>query len=84
MYLKKGGKPDPKSGDYELLYKLPDLSTCKIGNDTVYVSDAQSDDAETIHIDPSNCTKDPYTVFVSNRDFNGYGEYCFGKILYVK
>lgn len=79
--MKKGGKPDPKTRNYDFSYKLPDFSTCKIGNDNIHVSDSQSDDAETLHIDPKNCAKDPYTVFVSNLDFNGHGEYCFGELL---
>ena len=83
VFLKKGSKPDAKTGDYDFSYKLPDFSTCKVGNDSVYVSQSQSGFDEAIHIDPSNCTKDPYTVFVSNLDFNGTGEYCFGKFISV-
>jgi hypothetical protein len=79
VFLKKGGKPDAKTGDYEFAYKLPDVSTCKVGNDSVHTSQSQSGFDETVHIDPSKCAKDPYTVFVSNVDFNGTGEYCFGK-----
>ena len=82
--MKKGGKPNPKAGDYDFSYKLPDFSTCNVGNDTVYVSDSQSHDVETLHIDPANCAKNPYTVFVSNRDFDGHGEYCFGELLYIE
>ncbi|XP_028413717.1 uncharacterized protein LOC114536572 [Dendronephthya gigantea] len=77
VFLKKGGKPDIKAGDYEFVYKLPDFSTCKVGNDSVFTSQSQSGNAEPVHIDPSKCAKDPYTVFVSNFDFNGTGEYCF-------
>ena len=80
VYMKKGGKPNPNTEDYDFSYKLPDFSTCKVGNDTVRVSDSQSHDAETLHIDPKNCEKDPYTAFVSNLDFNGHGEYCFGEL----
>ncbi|XP_028399329.1 LOW QUALITY PROTEIN: polycystic kidney disease protein 1-like 2 [Dendronephthya gigantea] len=77
VFMKKGGKPDVKAGDYEFVYKLPDFSTCKVGNDSVYASQSQSGNAKPVHIDPTKCAKDLYTVFVSNLDFNGTGEYCF-------
>ena len=78
VFLKKGGKPDSNAGDYDFSYKLPDFSTCKVGNDSVHVSQLESSSHEAVYIDPTKCAKDPYTVFVSNLDFNGTGEYCFG------
>ena len=76
MYLKKGGKPDVKTGDYEFSYQLPDFSRCNLEN----VS--ESDPVEPVHVDIGECSTHPYTVFVSNLDFNATGEYCFGKILH--
>ena len=76
MYLKKGGKPDVKTGDYEFSYQLPDFSRCNLG--AVNVNDSQTDDEEPVHIDMNECSTHPYTVFVSNLDFNGTGKYCFG------
>ena len=79
MYLKKGGRPVAENGDYNYSYELPDFSTCKVGNDSIYTSESKTGYGEAVHIDPKNCLKDPYTVFVSNVDFNGTGEYCFRK-----
>ena len=79
MYLKKGGKPNVMAGDYELSYQLPDFSSCSLEN--VNVKDSQSGDAEPVHVDVNVCSSPPYTVFVSNLNFTGTGEYCFGKKL---
>ena len=79
MYLKKGGKPDVKTKDYELSYQLPDFSSCNLENATVV--DSQHHRAEPIRVNVSECSTHPYTVFVSNLDFRGTREYCFGKIL---
>jgi hypothetical protein len=79
VYLKKGGKPSVTTGDYEFSYQLPDFSSCNLENITV--NDSQSDHAKPIHVNVSECSTHPYTVFVSNLDFNGTGEYCFGKFL---
>lgn len=69
-----------KTGDYEFVYSLPDLNSCKLGNDSVHNSDSNSiHDGEALHLDMNECSRDPYSVFVSNFDFNGTGEYCFGK-----
>ena len=57
--------------DYEFSYQLPDFSSCNLGNANV---------AEPFRVNVSECSTHPYTVFVSNLDFNGTGEYCFGKI----
>jgi hypothetical protein len=77
VFLKKGGKPSIRTGDYEFSYQLPDFSRCNLGN--VTLNDSQSDRAEPVHVNVSECSTHPYTVFVSNLDFNGTGEYCFGK-----
>ena len=84
VYLKKGGKPDINVGDFEHSYELPDLTSCLVNDDVVYSSqdsfvDANNHD-DVIFIHPSNCTRDPYTVFVSNTQLNGTGEYCFGEL----
>ncbi|XP_028408505.1 sperm receptor for egg jelly-like [Dendronephthya gigantea] len=78
VYLKRGGRPSVEKGDYEFSYKLPDFSSCNVGNTSVNKS--KSDDSDPVHIDINDCSTHPYTVFVSNLDFNGTGEYCFGKI----
>ena len=70
-----------KAGDYEFSYQLPDFSRCNLGN--VNVNDSQSGDAEPVHVDVNECSTHPYTLFVSNLDFNGTGEYCFGEIFVI-
>ena len=77
VYLKTGAKPDVRSGDYDLQYDLPDFSSCD-------VVDADEQNAtnknDTIVLDPyKHCAIHPYSVFVSNVDFNETGEHCFGK-----
>ena len=89
VYLKKGGKPDVKNGDYEFSFELPDLSGCTVNNDNISNSRGHSDwsqldESESVHIEPyKNCLRHPYTAFLSNTDFNGTGEYCFGKYINV-
>jgi hypothetical protein len=76
VYLKTGGKPDVRTGDFDLLYDLPDFSSCE-----VEVGDHNTTQAnETIVVDPfRHCALHPYSVFVSNVDFNETGLHCFGK-----
>ena len=84
VYLKKGSKPDIMKRDFELQYELPDLSSCLAGNESVFnssVDQSESDENKTIYVDLRNCTRDPYTVFVSNVDMNGAGRYWFGKYI---
>lgn len=87
VFVKKGGKPDVKNGDFDISFKLPDLSGCMVDNENVFNSQTQfnqsePEDIEPIHIDPyKNCLRHPYTVFLSNTDLHGIGEYCFGKYL---
>jgi hypothetical protein len=66
-----------KTGDYEFSYQLPDVGGCNLGNVSV------NDHAEPVRIDVNECSTHPYTVFVSNLDFNGTGEYCFGNIFVI-
>jgi hypothetical protein len=82
VYLKKGGKPSVKDGDFMHFYELPDLSNCAVNNEDVFNSEFNESEEisnDHVQIESKNCLKDPYTVFVSNADFNGTGEYCFGK-----
>ena len=66
-----------KTKDYEFSYQLPHFGRCNLGD--VNISDSKADEKKSVHIDASNCSTHPYTVFVSNLDFNGTGKYCFGK-----
>lgn len=76
VYLKTGGKPDVRSGDYNLQYDLPDFSSCDVGVD----EQNTTNENDTIVVDPyKHCAIYPYSVFVSNVDFNKTGEHCFGK-----
>ncbi len=82
VYLKKESKPDVMKRDYDLSYELPDLSSCLAGNESVSNSSVHSSESgvnEPIYVDLRNCTRDPYTVFVSNVDLHGTGRYWFGK-----
>ena len=78
VYIKKGQKPDITIGDFDHLYELPDLSSCKVNND-IPSHHSLGDEEDVVYINPSNCSRDPYTVFVPNTDLNGTGEYCFGE-----
>jgi hypothetical protein len=76
VYLKTGGKPDVETGDFDLQYDLPDFSNCDLEVD----EHNTTQENETIVIDPFNhCARHPYSVFVSNLDFNQTGKHCFGK-----
>lgn len=82
IYLKRGGRPKVKDGDFTHFYEVPDLSNCTVNNEDVFNSqfnESEGKSSEHVQIESKNCLKDPYTVFVSNVDFNGTGEYCFGK-----
>ena len=71
-----------KDGDFMHFYELPDLSNCAVNNEDVFNSkfnESEEISNDHVQIESKNCLKDPYTVFVSNADFNGTGEYCFGK-----
>ena len=87
VYMKKGGKPDIKNGDFEFSFDLPNFNGCSVNSEEVFNSPAQFNESQNnvsqlIHIDPyKNCLKHPYTVFLSNTDFNGTGQYCFGKYM---
>ncbi len=51
-------------------------------NETIFNSQLHHPDAaEPVYVDLRNCSREPYTVFISNQDFNGTGEYCFGKFV---
>ena len=74
VYLKTGGKPDVRKGDFNLQYDLPDFSSCEVNEHNTTTEN------ETIVIDPFNhCAIHPYSLFVSNIDFNTTGEHCFGE-----
>ena len=81
VYLKKGSKPDIPKRDFQLSFQLPDLSSCLGKNKSV--SNTSGDESEsaanaTIYVDLRNCTRDPYSVFVSNVDLHGAGRFWFG------
>ncbi|XP_028402707.1 polycystic kidney disease protein 1-like 2 isoform X2 [Dendronephthya gigantea] len=74
VYLKTGGKPDVRAGDFNLQYDLPDFKSCDVDVDKRNASE----DNETVFIDPFiHCTRHPYSLFISNVDFNETGEHCF-------
>ena len=76
VYLKTGGKPDVRTGDFDLQYDLPDFSSCEVEVDDHNTTQAN----DTIIVDPfRHCALHPYSVFVSNVDFNETGLHCFGK-----
>ena len=82
VYLKKETKPDIMKKDYDLSFELPDLSSCLSGNENVSNSSAAQSETgvnKTLYVDLRNCTRNPYTVFVSNVDIRGAGRYWFGK-----
>ena len=82
VYLKKGGKPNVKDGDFMHFYELPDISNCTVNNENVFNSqfnESEENSTDHLEIESKSCLKDPYTIFVSNTDFNGTGKYCFGK-----
>ena len=81
VYLKNGGKPDIKTGDFDLSYDLPDLKSCSVPEGTIMNSEIlhNHNSGKTIHVELKNCSRDPYTVFVSNQDLNNTGKHCFGK-----
>ena len=83
VYMKKDGKPDITIGDFDHLYRLPDLSSCKV-NDEILSRHSSGDEDDVVFIHPSNCSRKPYTVFVPNTDMNGTGEYCFGELEHDK
>lgn len=72
-----------KTGDFDLFYELPDLSSCKMENNANFTSptflEHLNDSDKPIYIDLRNCSRNPYTLFLSNQDLNGTGEHCFGK-----
>ncbi|XP_028416899.1 polycystic kidney disease protein 1-like 2 [Dendronephthya gigantea] len=79
VYLKSGGKPDIKSGDFDLSYHLPDLKSCSVPEGTIMNSEILHNHnfGQAILVDLKNCSRDPYTVFVSNQDLNDTGKHCF-------
>ena len=82
VYLKKGSKPDIAKNDFQLSFELPDLNSCISVNESV--SNSSNDQSvsagnTTFHVDLRNCTRDPYTIFVSNTDLNGTGRFWFGR-----
>ena len=80
VYLKKETKPDIMKKDYDLSYELPDLSSCFSGNaSNSSAAQSESYKYEAVYVDLRNCTRNPYTVFVSNVDIRGAGRYWFGK-----
>lgn len=83
VYLKKGERPDIAKRDFEHAYELPDLSSCLVTNGSVNSSAHQSDSNvdKPVYVDLRNCTRDPYTVFVSNVDLHGTGRFWFGRYL---
>ena len=83
VYLKTGGKPDLDTGDFNLTFELPDLSSCTLEETISGLEVNQSTEYnETIMVDPfKQCLAHPYTVFISNVDFNKTGEHCFGECL---
>ena len=86
VYLKRGGKPNVKDGDFTHFYEVPDLSNCTVNNEDVFNSRfnaSEGNSSDHVNIESKNCLKDPYTVFVSNVDFNGTGEYCFGRLCFL-
>ena len=75
VYLKTGGKPNVRTGDFNLQYNLPDFKSCDLDMD----GHNTSEDSGTVVIDPfSHCTRHPYSLFISNVDFNETGKHCFG------
>ena len=80
VYLKKESKPEVHKGDYELSFELPDLSSCLTGNNSALNSSNQSsaNEENLVYVDLGNCTRDAYSVFVSNVDLHGTGRYWFG------
>ena len=65
------------------MYELPDLTSCTVKDGTIFKSKVlfYQDKEEPIYVDLKNCSRDPYTVFVSNQDLNVTGKHCFGKSL---
>ena len=80
VYLKKGRRPNLRNGDYDFMFQLPDLSSCKVGDKNLSQAyeEGHGED-QAIVIEPKNCSRHLYTVFLSNTDLNGTGQFCFGE-----
>ena len=80
VYMKKGGKPDIKRKHFDHSFELPDLSSCKINDESVLNTDISDEDShDVVYIHPSNCSRQPYNLFVPTTHLNGTGEFCFGE-----